>query len=133
MLANLALGRALSQATRYAEAERLFNIAAQIDKKSTSPHIAMARLYREQSRWPAALKAAEQAITLDPQDSEAHYQRACALARMRRLKEAMAALNKSVELDKDQVMYIEEEEDLKPLASLPEFKKLLPAPEKPQP
>jgi tetratricopeptide (TPR) repeat protein len=133
MLANLALGRALSQATRYAEAERLFNIAAQIDKKSTSPHIAMARLYREQSRWPTALKAAEQAIALDPHDSEAHYQRACALARMRRLKEAMAALNKSVELDKDQVMYIGEEEDLKPLASLPEFKKLLPAPEKPQP
>ncbi len=117
---------------RYAEAERLLNVAAQIDKKSTSPYIAMALLYRKQSRWAAALKAADVAVALPVKDSEAHYQRACALARLRRLKEAMAALTKSVELDEDQVYFIGEEEDLKPLASLPEFKKLLP-PEKPEP
>ncbi|HVF23107.1 MAG TPA: transglutaminase domain-containing protein [Pyrinomonadaceae bacterium] len=133
MHANLELGQALFGAGRYPEAERLFNTAAQIDKKSSTPHIGLAQLYRKQSRWPAALKAADQAIALDPQDSEGYYQRACALARMRRLKEAMAALSKSVELDEDQSFYIAEEEDLKPLASLPEFKKLLPAPEKPQP
>ena len=49
----------------------------------------------------------------------------------------MAALTKSVELDEDQVFYLADEEDLKALASLPEFKKLLPpdeeAPAKPQP
>jgi Flp pilus assembly protein TadD len=135
MLANLALGRALLRATRYPEAERLFNVAAQIDKTSTGPHIAIAELYRKQSRWAAALKAADQAVAIDPKDSEAHYQRACALARLRRLKDAMAALTKSVELDEEQTYYIGEEEDLKPLAALPEFKKLLPppAPEKPQP
>ena len=133
MLANVGLGHALFGAARYVEAERVFNTAAQIDKKSTSPHIALAGVYRKQSRWQAALKAADHAIALDPQDSEAYYQRACALARMRRLREAMTALTKSVELDEDQVIYIEEEEDLKPLSSLPQFKKLLPAPEKPQP
>jgi tetratricopeptide (TPR) repeat protein len=131
MFANLSLGRALLKAERYPEAARLFNTAAQIDKKSTTPHIAMAELYRKQSRWAAALKAADYAVSLDPEDSEAHYQRACALARLRRLKEAMAALTKSVELDAEQAFFIAEEEDLKPLASLPEFKRLLPAPEKP--
>jgi len=49
------------------------------------------------------------------------------------LAQAMAALAKSVELDEEQVYYIGGEEDLKPLASLPEFKKLLPPPAEPQP
>ncbi|HEV2834633.1 MAG TPA: tetratricopeptide repeat protein, partial [Pyrinomonadaceae bacterium] len=65
--------------------------------------------------------------------SEAHYQRACALARLGRVNEAMTALTKAVELDPDQTSYIAKEEDLKPLASLPAFKELLPEPEKPQP
>jgi transglutaminase-like putative cysteine protease/tetratricopeptide (TPR) repeat protein len=133
MRANLDLGHGMVGEARYVEAERLFNTAAQIDPKSTSPHIALAGLYRKQSRWQAALKAADHAIALDPKESEAYYQRACALARMRKLKEAMTALTKSIELDEEQTMYIGEEEDLKPLASLPEFKKLLPPPEKPQP
>ena len=131
--ANLSLGHAWVKAKRYAEAERLFNTAAQLDQKSTGPHIGLAALYRSQSRWPAALKAADHAVSLDAEDSEAHYQRACALARLRRPKEAIAALTKSLELDPDQILYIEEEEDLKLLASLPEFKKLVAPPEKPQP
>ena len=45
----------------------------------------------------------------------------------------MTALEKSVELDEDQLDYIADEADLKPLSSLPAFKKLLapPPPEKP--
>ncbi len=88
-------------------------------------------LHRKQSRWSAALKAADRAISLDQEDSEAHYQRACALARPGRAKEAMTALEKSVELDPDQVQYIADEADLKALSTLPAFKKLLPSPEKP--
>jgi Flp pilus assembly protein TadD len=83
------------------------------------------------SNWNAALKSAQQAISMDAEYSEAHYQRACALARLGRTKEAMAALEKAVELDPDQSEYIADEKDLKPLASLPAFKKLLPQPEKP--
>lgn len=133
MLANHSLGIAYMNDKRYVEAERLFNAAAQIDKKSTDPYVSLAVLYRKQSRWLAALKAANQAIRIDAEDSEAYYQKACALARLRRVREAMAALAKSVELDNEQVYYIGEEQDLKPLASLPEFKKLLPAATEPQP
>ncbi|HEX5889107.1 MAG TPA: transglutaminase domain-containing protein [Pyrinomonadaceae bacterium] len=132
MLANYSLGYAYMEANRYVEAERLFITAAQIDKKSSNPHVSLAVLYRKQSRWPAALKAANQAISIDAEDSEAYYQKACALARLGRIKEAMAALTKSVELDEVQAYYLEEEEDLKPLASLPEFKKMIPQ-ESPEP
>ena len=131
--ANLSLARIFSGTDRYAEAERLFNAAALLDPKSTEPPIGLAMLYRKQSRWLLALKMADKAIALDPEDSEGHYQRACALTRLRRFKEAMASLSKSVELDSDQVEYMVEEEDLKPLSNLPAFKKLIPEPEKPQP
>ena len=130
-LGNIYFARILSNLDRHAEAERHFNAAAVLDTKSTEPHIGLATLYRKQSRWLQALKAADKAISLDAEDSEAHYQRACALARLRRIKEAMASLAKAVELDGDQVEYMVEEEDLKPLYNLPAFKKLLPEPQKP--
>lgn len=132
-LANLSMARMFYRTTRYVQAERSYNAAAQIDKKSTDAHIGLSELYRKQSRWLAALRAANQAIMLDAEDSEAYYEKACVLARLGRIKEAMAALIKSVELDGEQVYFIEEEEDLKPLASLPEFKKLIPESEEPQP
>jgi hypothetical protein len=49
------------------------------------------------------------------------------LTRLRRTREALAALAKSVELDPDQAEYMVEEADLKPLSSLRAFKKLIPA------
>jgi Flp pilus assembly protein TadD len=119
-------------AGRYTTAFNDFSIAAQLDKKSSGPYVMIAELHRKQSRFAAALKAADQAVHLDKEDSEAHYQRACALARLGRLKDAMSALERSIELDDDQLDYIAAEADLKPLSALPAFKKLLAPPaEKP--
>ncbi|HEX6717083.1 MAG TPA: transglutaminase domain-containing protein [Pyrinomonadaceae bacterium] len=129
--ANLLLARIHMDAGRYVVALNHLNLAAQLDKKSAEPYVLMATLYRKQSRWSAALKAADQALSLDQEDSEAYYERACALARLGRLKEAMSALEKSVDLNPDQTDYIADEQDLKPLSTLPAFKKLLPPPEKP--
>jgi Flp pilus assembly protein TadD len=126
--ANLSLGRAFADNGRYVEARRLFIAAAQLDVKSAEPHVQLSRLYRKQSQWTAALKAADQAISVEADYSEGYYERACALARLRRFKEAIDAITKSVELDDMQADYLADEEDLKPLASLPAFKKLLPPP-----
>ncbi|HEU4795493.1 MAG TPA: transglutaminase domain-containing protein, partial [Pyrinomonadaceae bacterium] len=131
--ANVSLARIFSNGNRYVEAERYFNAAALLDKKSTEPPVGLAMLYRKQSRWLAALKAADKAISLDAEDSEGHYQRACVLTRLRRTKEALVSLTKAVELDPDQVLYMVDEEDLKPLSTHPDFKKLIPEPEKTQP
>jgi tetratricopeptide (TPR) repeat protein len=129
---NVLLGRIHMDAGRYTTAFTDFTIAAQLDKKSSGPYVMIAELHRKQSRFAAALKAADQAINLDKEDSEAHYQRACALARLGRLKDAMSALERSIELDDDQLDYIADEADLKPLSALPAFKKLLAPPaEKP--
>jgi tetratricopeptide (TPR) repeat protein len=128
--ANLVLGQAHVEDGRYALALRLLQTAIQIDKDWDEPHISLAQLYRKQSRWAAALKAAEQAIALDDEDGESHYERACALARLGRINEAMTALEKAVELYPDQAGWIADEKDLKALAKLPAFKKLLPPQEK---
>lgn len=130
--ANLLLGRIHTEAGRYAIAFKHLNLTAQLEKTWSAPYVVMATIYRKQSHWGAALKAADQAIKLDEEDCEAYYERACALARLRRLKEAMAALEKSVDLDPDHLEWVPDEADLKPLSSLPAFKKLLaPPPEKP--
>ena len=129
-LGNLTMARVFSRTGRYPAALRHYDVAAQLDKKSSEPYVGMAIVQRRQSRWPAALKAAQKAIDLNHDDSEGYYQRACVLARLGKIKEAMASLEKAVELDPDQVDYMVDEEDLKSLASLPAFKKLLPEPVK---
>ena len=125
-LANLTLGQIYSVDGRNADALRLLQTAAQLDKEAIDPHISMAVLYRKQSRWAAALKAAQKVIELDEEDSEGYYQLACALTRLGRTKEALAAITKSVELDANQVEFMVEEADLKALSSLRAFKKLIP-------
>ena len=129
-LGNLTLGRIYLRTERYPAAIRQFEAAAQLDPKSAVPYTDIAITHRKQARWAAALKSAQKAIDLDHEYSEGYYQRACALARLGKIKEAMASLVKAVALDSEQVDYMVDEEDLKPLASLPEFKKLIPEPVK---
>jgi tetratricopeptide (TPR) repeat protein len=96
------------------------------DQEAANAYVALAKLYRKQSRWLTALKAANQAVALNAGDSDAHYQRACALARLRRFNDAIAALNKAIEIFRYQSHALADEPDLKPLSNLPAFKKLLP-------
>lgn len=129
--ANVALGRLYLEEKRYADALTHLRAAALLNKKSSTPHVVMADVYRQQRRWGLALRAAQQAIALDNTDGEAYYRLACALARLARIKEAMTALEKAIELYPEQAEWMADDADLKPLAKLPAFKKLLvPEPEK---
>jgi len=123
--ANLALGRMYSETKRYPAALRFLQAAAQLDKKSSEPHTHIAYVHRLQNHYTAALRAAQQAVALDEDDGEAYYQLACVLARLGRTKEAMTTLEKALELSPDDVLSIADDPDLKPLAHLPAFKKLL--------
>jgi tetratricopeptide (TPR) repeat protein len=129
--ANLALGRMYAYSGKFALALPLLQTAMQLDKEWDEPYLVMAFLHRRQSHFAAALKAADQAIKLDDEDSDGYFERACALARLGRIKEAMSSLEKSIELLPDRAEWMATEKDLKPLANLPAFKKLLPPPEKP--
>lgn len=128
--ANFLMGRMHSDNGEYALAHKYLQAAIALDKEWDEPYIKLALLFRRQSRFPAALKAADKAIELDEEDGEAYYERACALARLGRIKEAMTSLEKAIELYPAQADWMAEEKDLKALSNLPAFKKLLPPPEK---
>jgi len=133
--ANLNLARIRIDNDRPREALPLLKKAAALDSKSSDPYDWMAEAYRKLREWPAALNAADTAIRLDNEDADGYYHRACALARLGRHVEAMTALKRAIELDDGYGDLLQDEADLKSLATLPEFKKLLPksAPPLPKP
>ena len=129
-LANLHLARVRMGHGRSTEALPLLRKAALLDKQWPDPYDLMSEVYRKVHNWSAALTASDTAIRLQPNDADAHYERACALARLGRRNEAMTALGRSIDLDSSLAAQLEEEQDLKSLSALPEFKKLIPKQEK---
>jgi tetratricopeptide (TPR) repeat protein len=107
------------------QAIALLKKAAALKTGWAEPYTAMARSYRNMKNWAAALTAADTAIKLEPNESEGHFQRACALARLGRTSEALKSLEKAVELDPELPDTLDLESDLKVLASQPAFKKLM--------
>jgi tetratricopeptide (TPR) repeat protein len=124
-VANLYLAYVRMENEKSLQAIPLLRKAAALKKDSSEPYAAMARAYRKLRNWPAALSAADTAIRIDPEDSDGHFNKACALARLGRLTEALRSLEKAVELDSDLAELIGEEVDLKVLASKPAFTKLM--------
>ena len=97
--ANTSLAGIRLKTDRAREALPLLKKAISIDPNYVAAHNLMASAYRKLRDWPSALAAADTACKIDQEDSEAHYNRACALARLGRKKEAIAALKRSIELD----------------------------------
>jgi len=81
----------------------------------------LSSLYRSQRRFTEALGAANQAVKLDEDSADAHFERACSLAQLGRKREALAALKRMLEIDPEAV-FDPDETDLQPLAATPEFK-----------
>src|ERR1700752_5428038 len=82
--ANMVFARANVDKGNYVAGLRILNLTVFLKQKSTEPFVLRAEVYRKLSNWIAALKAADQAISIDDEVSEAYYHRACALARLRR-------------------------------------------------
>ncbi|HEY7181478.1 MAG TPA: transglutaminase domain-containing protein, partial [Blastocatellia bacterium] len=83
----------------------------------------LSSLFRSQRRFTEALSAADEAVKLDEDSSDAHFERACSLAQLGRKREALAALKRMLEIDPEAV-FDPDEPDLQPLATMPEFKAL---------
>jgi len=81
----------------------------------------LSSLYRSQRRFTEALGAANQAVKLDEDSADSHFERACSLAQLGRKREALAALKRMLEIDPEAV-FDPDEPDLQPLAAMPEFK-----------
>ncbi|MBO0724230.1 MAG: HEAT repeat domain-containing protein [Blastocatellia bacterium] len=83
----------------------------------------LSSLFRTQRRFTEALGAADEAVNLDGDSADAHFERACSLAQLGRKREALAALKQMLEIDPEAV-FDPNEPDLQPLVGLPEFKAL---------
>ena len=94
-------------------------------KPEADDYTRISGLHRTAKRYQQALAAADEALKLNAESAGAHFERACALARLNRTKAAIAALKKALELDEDYLSGLEDE-DLKSLSGLPEFKALRP-------
>ena len=81
----------------------------------------LSSLYRSQRRFTEALGAANQAVKLDEDSADSHFERACSLAQLGRKREALAALKRMLEIDPEAV-FDPDEPDLQPLAATLEFK-----------
>jgi transglutaminase-like putative cysteine protease len=78
-------------------------------------------LYRSERRYAESLRAADRAVKLEAESIEAHFERACSLARLGRKNEAMKALKRMFEIDPD-TYFDTEEADLQSLSAIPEFR-----------
>jgi tetratricopeptide (TPR) repeat protein len=123
--ANVNLAYLLIWKERAGEALPLLKKAIDLDAKNAEARIAMSDAHRQLKNWAAVLTATAEAIKLNAKSAEAYYNRACALARLNRKTEAIQALQKAIDLDEELLYDIADDEDLKSLAPMPAFKKLL--------
>lgn len=123
--ANLQLGYLRLNPEQAAKALVLFKKAAELKPDLAEAHSAISSAYRYLDNYRAALASADKAIRIDSKDASAHYNRACALARLGRKTEAIAALKRAIEIDDYYALDLEDEADLKSLAAMPAFKKLV--------
>jgi Flp pilus assembly protein TadD len=72
----------------------LLRKALALKKDWVEPHEALSGAYRKLRNWTAALNAADAAIKVDAESSEGYFNRACSLARLGRIKEALWSLEK---------------------------------------
>ena len=122
---NLYLAYIRMEDNRSAEALPLLKKALALGAPEGETRNAMSRCYRKLRNYQAALASADAAMKIEGEEATAHYNRACALARLNRRREALASLLQAIELEDSYIMSIAEEEDLKPLAAMVEFKKLI--------
>ncbi len=114
------LADAQESQNKIADAIKTMQRAIAIEAES-GDHEYLSRLYRQQRRFTEALSAANEALKLDDQSVNAHFERACSLAQLNRKREALAALKRMMEIDPETI-FDPEEPDLQPLRTMPEFK-----------
>ncbi len=85
---------------------------------------AVAQLFAR-GEYEKALPLLRDAVKRTPQDFTAHYNLACALARQNKADEALAHLEKAIELGFSDAKHIEADGDLASLRELPRFKTAL--------
>jgi len=123
--ANLHLSRIRLFAGKAKEALAPAREAVKLSPDDAFAHVTLAEVLRKLGKTEEARKSCEQSLKIDPEDPSAHYEMACILAKLGKKREALDSLKKALEGDDDLGYDVPEEEDLKSLADVPEFKELM--------
>ena len=102
------LGMLSSLEEKDGEAERYFLDAVKRDPKLGTSWFGLAKAYKQEKRFPDALKALQKAGALDPTSASVHYLRAQVLAEMGRKSEAQAEFAAVQKLKKENVDKLEQ-------------------------
>ena len=82
-------------------------------------------LYTRQGRISDGLKMDRKLVKLQPDNATAHYNLACSLALAKRKGDALDELRRAVQLGYRDLDWMQQDPDLEPLKTLPEFRALL--------
>jgi tetratricopeptide (TPR) repeat protein len=82
------------------EAERYFKEALRRDASLITSEYGLAKIYKDQGKYPEALKALDIVVARDPESSSVHYLRGQVLSAMGRRSEAKLAFAESLRLKK---------------------------------
>lgn len=82
-------------------------------------------LYSKTGRVDEGLRMDRRLVRLMPDSATAHYNLGCSLALKRRKAEAIRALRRAIELGYQDLEWMRDDPDLKPLQSHPAFAELL--------
>jgi len=86
---------------------------------------ALGGLYTRVGRVDDGLEMDRRLVDLWPENATAHYNLGCSLALKSYSSDAVDSLRRAVELGYDDVEWMRNDPDLKPLHDLPEFRELL--------
>jgi len=103
------LGLLASEAGKDHQAESYFAEAVKRDRRLGTSWFGLAKIYKQQKRYPAALKALDEAAAIDPKSASVHYLRAQILTAQGRGNEAQAELATVQKLKKENVDKLEEQ------------------------
>ncbi len=103
------LGLLASAAGKDHEAETYFAESVKRDRRLGTSWFGLAKIYKQERRYPEALQALSEAAALDPKSASVHYLRAQVLTALGRKTEAQAELATVQKLKKENVDKLEEE------------------------
>ncbi|MDA7980402.1 MAG: tetratricopeptide repeat protein [Pirellulales bacterium] len=117
-------GEALRDLERYAEAIPYLTDATDISPSNVGAWLALAWCQKRTDRLAQAIDSLNQALDVEPSNPLLHYNLACYYSLAREKQLALASLARSLELDRNYLDLIPDEEDFEPLRNDPQFQDL---------
>ena len=118
----------LQQEGKLKEAQTLYRKAIKFDPDNVQALNNLGVTYIIQKRYKKAMMRFKDAIKIKPDYSDAHYNMACVYAKKNNTDRSLLYLKNAIESNPEVIKWAKEDDDLKALADLPAYKKLMERP-----